>query len=226
MTSIPSGLLGAIINAQYGDVIKKGSSLLQQFIAGVADVQESEAQSGITRDNETTRKVTSGEGKTTTDVTSRTVTTVDHVKQAQYLREVVNPQVKNLADGLLQGEIRIGKQTIPLGEIISLVEGLSKRSTGKEDVEIVIDLGNAQAEGTTATSDKPATPASDDLENLLKEVLDPKNNNKAGKLPEPGDIPDLLNKVFNPKGDNNIKDKPTDNLTNENPKKTKKTKKD
>ncbi len=212
MASIPSGLLGAIINAQYGDVIKKGSSLLQQFIAGVADVQESEAQSGTTRDNETTRKVTSGEGKTTTDVTERRVTTVDHVKQAAYLRNVVNPQVKNLADGLLEGEIRIGNQTIPLGEIISLIEGLSRKSSAAKDVEVVINVGDDQ-------------PAASDENTTTVNLADLLNTVKGDRLPEPGEIEGLLNKVFNPKSDNNIKDKPAADLKNENPKKTKGTKK-
>ncbi len=174
--TIPSGFLGAIIQSQYGDLIKQGSALIQKAIAGLADVQEAEAQSGVTRDNETARRVTSGEGKTTTEATSRTVTTVDHIKQAEYLRNVVNPGINQLAEGLLKGEIRIGKQTIELGKILALVQQLSKSSAGSSaaatpggkeatvtiDIEELINAAKKTNKETPAPETNPEAPPSEE----------------------------------------------------------------
>ncbi len=158
MSSIQSDFLGAIIQSQYGDLVNKGSAILQKLVAGLADVQEAEAKSGTTRDNETTRRVTSGEGKTTTETTSKRVTTVDHIKQAAYLRDVVNPGIDKFAQGLLKGEIKVGKQTIELGEILGLVQELSKSSdrAAEEDFVIIMSEESPASPEEGKPSDHPA----------------------------------------------------------------------
>lgn len=143
--SVPSsfsslGFVGAILKAKYGDLVREGSKLLQTVVEGVADLQEAQTRNGVSRKSETRTAVTKGDGKTSTERTSHTTITVDHLKQAQFLREEVSPGITKFTEGLLdKGEVVIGKQRIPLEEIIGFAQKVSKalRTNNSGDGEIV-----------------------------------------------------------------------------------------
>ncbi len=133
-------LFKTLFQEQFGDVIKQGASLLKKAVEGAADLEASQAQSGISKDNVTTTRTTSGEGKTTTETTSRKAITVDHVKQAEYLKKVVLPEIDRVADGLPKGELRIGNQTLTFEEIVAFVEKLFPARSRNQSNESKTDI--------------------------------------------------------------------------------------
>lgn len=107
----------------FEDVVKKGGDLFAKFIRAFADAVEAQPKSGVkVKSHFSIDRAAGPEGVETTYATTFTTTT-DPAKQAAFLRGTVAPAVTKFADGIVNGNIHLGGETVTLRELGAFVTG-------------------------------------------------------------------------------------------------------